>query len=275
MFNNLLFTIFFVFAATTSLANEYYSQCDTPLQNTEQKRKLYQVNLIGYGFVTAWGVAKWDYFTRSINAKSEGWFSNDTSSGGADKLGHLYSSYIAAHGLSYYLESKCFNKQDAALYGALSSFAIFTYMELGDSFSNFGFSYEDLIANTFGSALGYYLYRTPALSRKIDLRWEYGFNPETNDFTTDYENTKYIIALKLNGFETTRKAFLKHFEIHFGYYTRGFDGTADNKERNLYLGIGLNITDLFRQYSYKNTATFLKYVQVPGTYVEFNRDINK
>ncbi|NOX43632.1 MAG: DUF2279 domain-containing protein [Gammaproteobacteria bacterium] len=127
-------------------------------------------------------------------------------------------------------------------------------MELGDSFSDFGFSYEDLIANTLGSAIGYYLYRNPELSRKIDIRWEYGLHRESNDFTTDYENTKYIVALKLNGFETTRKNFLKHFEIHFGYYARGFDEAIDRKERNLYIGIGLNLTDLFRRYSYKKTA---------------------
>lgn len=36
--------------------------------------------------------------------------------------------------------------------------------------------------------------------RKIDFKWDYGFNPQDSDFTTDYEDTKYLYALKLNGF---------------------------------------------------------------------------
>ncbi|NOX43633.1 MAG: DUF2279 domain-containing protein [Gammaproteobacteria bacterium] len=110
MFKNFILSILCTFIATTSLASEHFSLCKTPPQVAEQQRTLYQVNLVGYGLVTAWGVAYWDYFSRSIHAKSEGGFSNNTSSGGADKLAHFYTSYLATHGLSYYFESKCFNK---------------------------------------------------------------------------------------------------------------------------------------------------------------------
>lgn len=260
---------------TPVMANTHDTACQTGLSDSQQNRKLYQINLSGFGVITAWGVAKWDYFSRSIHANTEGWFSNDTDDGGVDKIGHLYTGYLTAHGLSYLFESLCFNKQDAALYGSLSSFAILSYMELGDSFSDFGFSYEDLVSNTLGSILGYYLYRNPQLSRKIDIRWEYGFHRKSNDFTTDYENSKYLVAVKLNGFEKTRNSFLKHIELHVGYYTRGFSDPADAKERNLYLGVGINLTDYFKRRSYNKTATFFKYMQLPGTYIEFENDLNE
>ena len=241
----------------------------------QQKQDVINVNLAGIGIVTAWGVANWDYFTNSPQARSEGWFQNDTSSGGADKLGHLYTGYVTAHGLSYLYENWCFNKIDAALYGALSSLAILGYMEVGDSFSDYGFSKEDFVVNAAGSLLGYYLYINPNLANKVDLRWEYGLHPNQGDVITDYENTKYLVALKLNGFEFSHNNFFKHIELHAGYYTRGFDNAAAGKERNLFFGIGLNLTDLLRRHSYKKTATVLRYVQVPGTNLEIHKDRNK
>ena len=251
------------------------SDCLEESSQKEQYQDLIKVNLTGVGIVTAWGVANWDYFSNSPKSGSENWFQNDTKSGGADKLGHMYTAYVASHGLSALYESWCFNQDDAALYGALSSLAILGYMEVGDSFSEFGFSHEDMIINGVGSLLGYYLYTNPNMSSKIDFRWEYGVHPNNNDITTDYENSKYLFALKLNGFDSFRDNFLKHIEFHVGYYTRGFDDPVDTKERNVFFGIGLNLTDLFRRHSYKKTATVLRYIQVPGTNIEFEKDRNQ
>ncbi len=258
----------------TSSADDMSLKCASEITSSEKKSKSLIVNTTGIGIVTLWGISQWDYFSRAPHAKSEGWFSNNTDDGGADKLGHFYTSYATSHGLSYLYESWCFNKRDAAFYGALSSFAIWGYMELGDAFSNYGASYEDLVMNALGSVAGYYLYKNPDLARKIDIRWEFGFHPTDSDFTTDYENSKYLLALKFNGFESTRHNLLKYLELHIGYYTRGFSDSTVNKERNIYFGVGINLTDLFRRNGYKKTATFLNYVQVPGTYFEFNNDLN-
>lgn len=258
-----------MFSGHVAACDKYYSPHD------EQSWLVVKTNLYGAGLITLWGLAKWDYFSRSPHADSEGLFGNTTKSGGADKLGHFYTSYIVTHGLSYFYEQNCINRRNAAFYGALSSFAILGYMEVGDSFSDFGFSNEDFIINALGSVAGYFLYQSPSLSKKIDIRWEYGFHSQSDDFTTDYENTKYLVAIKLNGFENTRTTFLKHLELHLGYYTRGFSDPLDSRERNLYLGLGVNLTDLLWRNNYKKTATVLKYIQLPGTYVEFTKDINK
>ena len=260
---------------TSAMANDISHECISEISSGEMKDKLFNVNMAGIGVVTAWGISQWDYFARASHAEPEGWFRDDTDDGGADKLGHLYTSYVTSHSLSYLYESWCFSKHDAAFYGALSSFAIYSYMEFGDSFSDFGFSYEDFIMNTLGSFAGFYLYENPDLARKIDLRWEYGFHSNDPDFTTDYENSKYLLALKLNGFDSMRQGFLKYLEVHIGYYTRGFDEPAVDRQRNIYLGLGINLSSLFRRSGHRKTAAFLNYFQLPGTYVEFKKDHNK
>ncbi|MBW4934917.1 DUF2279 domain-containing protein [Marinobacter sp. F4206] len=263
----------FRFGQTTLLlavlifASSVMAQCPGPIEPEDRLRRAASVTVTGAGIITAWGIAHWDYFSTRPSASSEGWFGQDSPEGGADKLGHLFTTYATAQGISSLFEHWCFTPEDAARYGALSSFAILGYMELGDAFSDFGFSYEDLIANAAGALAGYYRYRYPSLARKVDLRWEVGVKPNQIDLTTDYDNSKYLVALKLNGFDTFSQGFLRHVELHAGYYTRGYSAPDEPDERTLYVGIGLNLTDLFRRNGYSKTATFLNYYQPPGTYL--------
>ena len=153
-------------------------------------------------------------------------------------------------------------------------------MEIGDSFSDFGASKEDLLANILGITFGYLSYKNSSLTNVLDFRWEYEPNTNTfSDFSTDYENSKYLLALKLNGFDRTRRTFLKHIELHAGYFTRGFEGSDSSsnsaKERNLFLGIALNLTDLFRRRGYSKTATLFKYYQIPGISLRLRNDLNE
>lgn len=272
-----IFLIFFLAHSgpCLSYANELIDGCTSELPSTEKNKRLWAVNLTGAGIITAWGMAKWDYFSTSANTTTEGWFGNDTKSGGADKLGHIYTSYVMTHGISYIYESWCINKKDASLYGALSSLAVVTYMEIGDAYSDHGFSREDSIANTVGVIYGYLSYKNPELSNILDLRWEYNPFNRSSDISTDYENSKYLLALKLNGFDFARDSFLKHIEFHAGYYTRGFDDPDTTKERNAFIGIGINLTDLLRRHSYKKTSTLLKYYQIPGSSLQYRKDLNE
>jgi hypothetical protein len=236
-----------------------------PLSQEERRQRVLQTTLAGVGVVTVWGVLQWDYFSRQPHAQSEGWFGSDTDHGGADKLGHMYSTYVFSHGLAALYKHWGFATEEAAFYGAFSSFAIMGYMELGDAFSDYGFSYEDMLANTAGALLGYALYKHADVADKIDFRWEYGFKPNTTDIITDYENSKFLLALKLNGFDWARETPWRHVEFHLGYYTRGYDDQEPDRERKIYVGIGLNLTDLFSRHGWKKTGTLLRYVQVPYT----------
>ena len=271
-----LITLILCFHPVISYATTLSEGCSSELSSAERNNKLWAVNLTGIGVITLWGVANWDYFSTSPTTTSEGWFGNDTKTGGADKLGHVYTSYVTSHGLSYLYESWCINKDDAALYGALSSLAIVSYMELGDAFTEFGASREDMAANVMGVIFGYYSYKTPELANILDYRWEYLPNSNTfDDFATDYENSKYLLALKLNGFEFSQESFLKYIEFHVGYYTRGFDDATATKQRNVFVGISFNFTDFLRRHSYNKTSTLLKYYQIPGTSLQHTKDLNE
>lgn len=250
-----------------------HADCSAPLTAEERNERVMQVTLIGAGVVAAWGIAEWGYFSRQPQATSEGWFGRNTNEGGADKLGHLFSTYAASQGISALFEHWCFTPDEAAWYGSLSSLAILGFMEVGDSFSDYGFSYEDLIANVFGSLAGYYRYRYPDFARKIDLRWEIGLDPNQMDVLTDYENSKFLIALKLNGFDSFQKSLLKHVELHAGYFARGYATASSPDERNLYMGIGVNLTDLFRRHGYRGLATLFNYYQPPKTYLSTERTL--
>ncbi len=246
-----------------------------PLTKQERNQRLGQTTLVGVGFVTLWGIWQWDYFSSAPHAQSEGWFGNETANGGADKLGHAYSTYIFSHGLAALYEHWRFEEEDAALYGALSSFAIMGYMELGDAFSEYGLSYEDMLANGAGALLGYVLYRDADLASKIDLRWEFGFKPNKGDFFTDYENSKFLLACKLNGFAVAKDTMWRHVEMHLSYYTRGFEDEEVDRVRKIYVGIGLNLTDLLSRQGWKEIATALRYIQLPYTSITAEHDFNK
>jgi hypothetical protein len=239
-------------------------------------KKVYLLNGALATTMLAWGYINWDYGEKSAHMESEGWFEHDTEEGGADKLGHMYAGYAITHGSAALYRKWGYSREKASLYGAGTSLMITGLIEVGDSFSNYGFSYEDMIANTLGATLGYYLYRYPEVQKKIDFRWE--FNPDfdemKSDFVTDYEHSKYLFAIKAEGFDSIQNNWLKALELHIGYYTRNYedyDPTGpDNRKRYIYAGIGLNVTRLIRSFS--RTRIF-DYLQVPHTYVEMRNEI--
>lgn len=245
--------------------------------HNDTKHDILYTNLAGAAIITGWGVANWDYGTNPPHRANEGWFGRRTKSGGADKMGHFYASYLVGSGLSGLYESWGYKEEDAALYGSLSSFFLMNYMEFGDAFSKeLGFSYEDFIMNTLGSFSSYLFYTYPELSKRIDLRVEYIPGFKTADVVTEYEKMKYVIAFKGDGFDCISNPVLRYGELHLGYYTRHYKGgVTDESERILYVGIGINLSRLANQNGYQKTGRFLHYYQIPYTYIPFEKDFNK
>ncbi len=239
--------------------------------------------------ITYLGLKEWKWGSSSFRINDENWFGMNTGSGGADKLGHLYSSYAMAEFLTHRLNYKTEAMDYSAKYGAAYSWGMMLIVEIFDGMSkDHGFSYEDLIMNTTGIAASYLKNTVPWLKDKFDLRIEYlpsdgmkGFHP-----VTDYSGLKYIAALKFNGFDNLRNTPLKYLELHLGYYTRGFKDKDrdyfDKRQTKLYLGFGLNLEEFLfkkikkqigRPANYLNT--FFKYYQAPYTYIECTLDKRK
>lgn len=243
-------------------------------RDLSKEQKVAAANLTGIAAITVWGVANWDYFGSSPKKADEGWFSRDTPEGGADKCAHFYFSYTLSHILAGTYDHWSYSREKAALLGAASSFGIMGYMELGDAFSSYGFSPEDFAMNTLGCAAGYLLYRYPAMAEKIDFRMEYIPRFDNADLATDYEHMKFLMAVKLAGFKSLQTSAARPFEIQLGYYARGYPHEPD-RERNIYLGIGISLPDLFSRFSMNKVARIFNYYQLPYTYVSVDRDLNR
>jgi VanZ family protein len=250
---------------------------ETSLSKTQ---KLLLTNALMSGVIITWGYTQWDYGTQKLHSGSEGWFEKETSNGGSDKLGHFYTNYLMTRVLAPFYEAWGYTKDDAALYSALTSaFQSIMIMEVGDATSpEHGFSNEDFIADLLGSVVGYYWYRYPSLAKKIDFRVEYlpDFNDLQSDFTTDYEHMKHLMAIKAEGFESLENTWAQYFELHVGYYTRNFDHNSvfpiEDRERYMYAGIGINLSNLLRP-AIGNYSTVFNYYQVPYTYLSYDEEL--
>ncbi len=251
---------------------------ETPLTDEELRNRVIYTNIIGAGVVTAWGIAFWDYFTIDPVMGDEGWFEKDTKYGGADKLGHLYSTYLWSLGFSSLYEYWGMSEDDAILYGPLTSWIFQGMMEIGDSFSESqGFSYEDMVMNTVGAAFYYVREKYPEVKRKVDLRLEYvpDFDSDV-DFFTQYNSMKYLLALKFSGFDSMENTPMKYFEMQLGYYTRGYSESKNynDTERVAYIGLGINSSEVLKAMGWEKTSKILNYYQLPYTYVPLGYDFD-
>lgn len=242
---------------------------------------------IPFAGITAYGLANWNWgSSNSFSMNPEGWFGEDTGSGGADKLGHAFTSYFMNNVIADRLIREGRTPQRAALSSALTTQAIMLYIEILDGFSDdHGFSYEDLIMNMTGSALAYARTVNPTFRDLVDFRMEYqpsgymGFRP-----ISDYSGQKYLLSLKLSGIAPARKTPLRFLELQTGYFTRGFSEAErdDGKERSRhrFVGIGLNLNELLfgrRQAdegTWKNYGRlFFEHIQIPNTSVRVDNTL--
>ncbi|MDB2405641.1 YfiM family protein [Arcobacteraceae bacterium] len=263
----LLLVVLQLLILTNLCSDETISQKDLEKSLKEKyskEDKLVYLNIATSTALIGYGLAYWDYdfLHTQAHTKSEGWFSKDTKSGGADKFGHAYTGYFTSHMFSYTYENWGYSHDEAALNGSLSSLLFTAIMEIGDSFSPYGFSYEDMTANTLGAILGYYTYKDTTLREKLDFRVEYKVRKDSfeEDFMTDYENLKYIFALKASGFSSIKNKYLKYLELYLGYGVEGFADEPYLKRREPFIGIGINLSKLL------DTKIF-NYYQIPGIYL--------
>jgi hypothetical protein len=233
--------------------------------------------------ITAVGVTRWDWGSSGFHTVSEGWFDKDTHNGGMDKIGHAWSAYVLADYLTWRIRNSFADAAGADITGAALSLGFMTFIEISDGLSEgYGFSYQDMIADVAGVGFSLLRNRVPGLAEKLDFRMEYIPSGDGSpwDFATDYMGQKYVLALKPAGFDALRDTPLRFFELHGGYYARGFtDPNHAARERTLYVGIGLNVAEIYDAVTRHDNSLVsrgikggLHYVQVPYTYVPLEQD---
>jgi hypothetical protein len=234
-------------------------------------RKTLLLNVGGMGVVFAYGLWHWDYGKNTFEFTNEGWFQRTTQYGGADKLGHFWSSYALSHLYSYVYCKWGYTDREANFYGALSNLGLQTFMELADGFSpSQGFSYQDFIMNVVGTGVAYVWEKYPSVARKIDFRIEYApyFDHRDYAFSTKYDRQTFLIAVKAEGFDAIKNPYLKYLELHFGYNARGYkdyrEGGPDDRRRTMCVGLGFNVSRLVQKVV---DTRILDYIQIPYTSV--------
>jgi hypothetical protein len=245
----------------------------------EQLYVVWPETLMILGGLTVKGFVTWNWGPSGFRFNSEGWF--DRGSMGMDKLGHAYSTYMITELITDRVKYKALDPNGAALAAAAVAMTTMLYVEVFDGFSgDHGFSYEDLIADAAGAGLSILRSAVPGLQEKLDFRLEYipsgnesGFHP-----ITDYSGQKYVLALKLAGFEALRDTPLRFVELQAGYFARGFTqkekAAGDPVTRDPYVAIGINLQELlFGWPSVRDTdygragRRIFEYAQVPYTYI--------
>lgn len=221
--------------------------------------------LFGVPALTAgYGMKAWDWGSKgSWRWGRESWFGRDTGHGGIDKLAHAFGCYLATrwtHAAFMYSEGDRWTKW---FYGPLMGFIVGTGIEIGDAYTaKYGFSWEDLLADYIGVAVGMLLEAVPVADGFIGFSLEYwpteGFVDAGGNTPLDISNDtggfKYMINLKFAGFERVGVEipdFLHYLTFDIGYYAKGFtdcEAEAGDTRRTRYwfLGVSLNIADVIR-----------------------------
>ncbi|HHD83964.1 MAG TPA: DUF2279 domain-containing protein [Campylobacteraceae bacterium] len=234
----------------------------------EENRKIVRTNLIGSAVILTWGYFTWDYGSRAPHFAHEGWFGKKTKHGGMDKLGHLYTNYLLTQILAARFRDYGYTQRYAACTGAISSFFLNGVMEVGDSFGDYGFSYEDIIFNAVGASLGYLMLTERTIDDAVDIRISYLPSRRVRsgadtDIFTDYEGMKFLAAYKFSSLPGSRTHFWRYLELHAGYYVRSEGG---QNRRYPYLGIGINFSTLLAPLG-RNLSRLFEFYQPPLGYI--------
>lgn len=240
----------------------------------------------GAAAVGLYGRQNWwqDGFAGRFRTFNEGWFEQNTYSGGSDKLGHFFMNYAGTR-----LMSKAFfsagNDPDTSLaLAAWTTLGTFTAIEVLDGFSRaWRFSKEDAIMNAAGAGAAILFEKYPMLDRLFDLRILYQPSSEGGRRFkpfSDYSGQTYLVVTKASGVAALREhPVLRFLELAVGYRARGYSEVSGQLvqagTRQVYVGISLNVAELLGQTVFRRSTggsrvqavsdTVLEYVQIPGT----------
>ena len=239
----------------------------------------YPLAMLAYGY-NAW----WEDRTNDFHVEYEGWFEQDAYRGGADKLGHAYTTYLSTR-----LLTRTFNwagnehRRSAKLATTLVGGATLA-IEILDGFTDdIGFSWEDIAFDAAGIGLAILMDSNDKLDQRFDFRFHYERSPLAqrfgeNDPVEDYSGQTYLFITKASGFKKLRRhKALRYLELAAGFGSRGYkpsDGTQE-RERRLFYGLSINLAQLFDDTVFRNrknnsrTQKFahglFEYLQVPAT----------
>lgn len=183
-----------------------------------------------------------------------------------DKAGHAYSAYRESYSAYFALRRAGLNKKKALIYGAPIGLLFQTPIEIFDGlYDNWGFSWYDMIANTFGSAL---LAGQEAIYDDQIITMKFSYSPSIypnyhsklgdnhlERFFLDYNAHSYWLSANLRKVSRIEK-IPKWLNIAFGYSANGMIYEFHNPQ--FYRGQPFPHFERYRQYLLSLDIDFTK-----------------
>ncbi len=223
------------------------------------------LGIVGTSYAASWAVVSAAWWanqdaSNGFHFRDEGAFGSSTYAGGADKLGHFYSTYVFTRMYSDILEWGGFSRAVSMVGASVLTAAFFTGVEVKDGYApQYGFSVTDLAANLAGqvTALGFML--VPELDEAVSVKVmyfpsaDYARSPSLN-IMEDYSGQTYLLAFHLAVLPGVANAkgsvlrSLRYVDVSLGYATRGYapvPATPQPLRQLTSVGLSLNLQSAF------------------------------
>ncbi len=226
-----------------------------------------------YAVFTAWMFVAWYKHHKPLEKfrwGGDGWMGPTTYAGGADKLGHAWSTMALARlGTVILNDWGGYARRKAALVSATLSQILFTGVEVKDGFY-YEFSFSDLTGDTIGALLAAVFDLFPRVNELFGFRVDYwpsvmykrklaGTSPcpaggcSRWNIAEDYSGQTYLAALHLGGIAAVRNKIgpaARFVDVAGGFGTRNYRPLPDRDitetpHQDLFLGLAFNAQGFF------------------------------
>lgn len=212
-----------------------------------------------------------------------------------DKFGHAFGAYRQSYSAYYALRRAGVNKRKSLLYGGPIGLIFQTPIEVFDGlYEGWGFSWSDMLANTFGSSL--FTLQEAAFNEQVFLM-KFSYSPSIyptyhtslgeshlERFFSDYNAHTYWLSGNMRKL-TGLKKIPSWINIAFGYSANGMIHEFENPK--YYLGEPFPELERYRQYVLSLDVDFSKihtnkkwlklvfrainHIKIPFPSIEFNK----
>ena len=188
----------------------------------------------------------------------DGWFSDRTYAGGADKLGHVWSNLALSRLGTELLRQGGWSRWSSSLLASGVCLGAFLLVEVNDGFYT-EFSPGDMTSNALGAVTAVAMSNWQALDDAIDFRVEWfpsrAFrNSPSADVAEDYSGQTYLLAYKPRSIAALRAApmpldWLQFINPVLGFGSRNYkpepaSGSVAPREQSMLIGFTLDLQAL-------------------------------
>ena len=291
MKKHILYSFLFCIVSTNSFSQSKFNTFLKPSDTLNSSRKkavfISEVSLAGLSLVGLNQLWYKDYEKSSFHTinDTDEWLQ-------MDKLGHSFSAYqLTKLGADTFKWSGATKKQQL-IYGAALSMSFLTTVEVFDGVSKeWGFSWSDIAANTFGTGLFVgqeLLWNEQRVLLKYSFHQTHYANkrPEKlgenmlEQLLKDYNGQTYWLSANVHSFFKT-SSIPKWLNVAFGYGAHGMltgqhepnniEFPNQNRQRQFYVSLDVDLTKIkTKSHTLKTLFSLLNVVKVPMPTIEFN-----